>query len=126
MAEKGRRHVHRSHVDVRQPNAIVREVDDIIARAEQLELCIVTLDNLVFFSTHSGDAWLLDPASRLALQLASEGSRVPVTIIETADRFVIEWRAEYSLRGSAFVVNDASGQRLIYGYPVEELVQAQP
>jgi len=45
------------------------------------------LGQLVFFSTETGDAWLLDPEDRMALCLAKEGSRLPVQIVETATRY---------------------------------------
>jgi hypothetical protein len=34
---------------------------------------IVTLGQLILFSTKTGDAWLLDPADRLAARLARDG-----------------------------------------------------
>ena len=42
---------------------IRREVDYIVRRAAERDVRIVTLGSLVFFSTESGDAWLLDPAT---------------------------------------------------------------
>ena len=80
---------------------------------------------LLFFSTETGDAWMLDPEDGLALCLARAGSRLAVRIVETATRFVIEWNASYRFERDAFVVMDGSGQRIILGYPIRELVQAE-
>jgi hypothetical protein len=80
---------------------------------------------LVFFSTASGDAWMLDPQDGLALKLAEAGKRNSAKIVETANRFTIEWTASYRLDGDAFVMMDGAGQRAIFGYPVREVALAQ-
>jgi hypothetical protein len=124
MAKK-RRNVRHSRVSLKQPNVVLREVDYIVARAAQFDSRVVTLGHLVFFSTASGDAWMLDPEDGLALKLAEAGDRTPVKIVETANRFTIEWTASYLINGEAFVTTDASGQRVILGYPVQEVTLAQ-
>ena len=125
MPHKSRRRVNRSHVNLREPNVVLDEVEYIVGRATHFEARIVTLAQLVFFSTETGDAWVLDPEDGLALRLAADGSRLAFKIVETATTFVIEWTASYRLDGDSFVVTDASGQRVIYGYPARELAQAQ-
>ena len=96
---------------------MLREVDYIVGRAAESDARVVTLAQLVFFSTETGDAWLLDPEDHLALCLARDGSRLPVQIVETATRFALEWTAWYSFEGDAFIVTDGSGVRAILGYP---------
>jgi hypothetical protein len=125
MSEKRRRDQDTAYVDLRQPDAILREVDYIVALAAQMQTRVVRLNQLAFFSTHTGDAWVLDPTDGLALRLADAGGRMSVRIFETDTSFSIGWTAAYHLDGHAFVVRDGSGQRVIYGYPVEELPQAQ-
>src|SRR5207249_7293080 len=105
MTKKGRT-VRSSRVDLAQPNVMLREIDYILRRAEQFESRVVTLDQLVFFSTVTGDAWMLDPEDGLALRLAEAGERRPARIVETATRYGIEWTASYSLDGDAFVKTD--------------------
>ncbi len=124
MAKKSRK-VRYSEVSLKQTNVVLREVDYIIARAAQFDSRVVTLGQLVFFSTASGDAWMLDPEDGLALKLAEAGIRNPAKVVETADRFTIEWTASYRLDGEAFVTIDGSGQRVILGYPVQEVALAQ-
>ncbi len=123
MAKKSR-NVQYSRVSLKQPNVVLREVDYIVARAAQFDSRVVTLGQLVFFSTASGDAWMLDPEDGLALKLAEAGNRNPAKIVETANRFAIEWTASYRLDGEAFVTMDGSGQRVILGYPVQEVAVA--
>ena len=89
MAKK-RRNVRYSRVSLNQPYVVLRKVDYIIARAAQFDSRVVTLGQLVFFSTASGDALMLDPEDGLAFKLAEAGNRNPAKIVETANRFTIE------------------------------------
>src|SRR5277367_235963 len=43
-------------------------------------IAYVTVGQLVLFSTETGDAWLLDPADRLAARLARDGENEPIHI----------------------------------------------
>ena len=112
-------------VDPTEPKLVLREVDYVFARAAESDARVVTLGQLVFFSTQSGDAWLLDPEDRLALRLANSGDRLPVQIVETATRFAIEWNASYTFEDDAFIFTDASGARAILGYPIADLLAAE-
>jgi hypothetical protein len=51
---------------------------------------IITLAQLILFSTRTGDAWLLDPTDRLAARVARDGEPEPVHIEETDVAFAIE------------------------------------
>ena len=120
-----RRNVRYARLNAAQPNLMLREVDYIVARAAESDARVVTLGQLVFFSTETGDAWLLDPEDRLALCLAKDGSRLPVQIVETATRFAIEWNASYRFEDDAFIVTEGSGMRAILGYPIADLLVAE-
>jgi hypothetical protein len=86
---------------------------------------IVTIGQLVLFSTETGDAWLLDPADRLAARLARDGESEPVHIEETDTTFTIGWKGRYRLDGPAFVYSDQDTGRVvtILGYPTDKLSQ---
>jgi hypothetical protein len=86
---------------------------------------IVTIGQLILFSTETGDAWLLDPADRLAVRLAREGESEPVHVAETDTTFAIGWKGRYRIEGSAFVNadNDSGRVTTILGYPTDQLVQ---
>jgi hypothetical protein len=49
------------------------EVRHIQRQAAHQHRRIVTVGQLILFSTQTGDAWLLDPADRLAARLARDG-----------------------------------------------------
>ena len=79
------------------------EVRYIQRRAADRDGRIVTIGQLVLFSTETGDAWLLDPADQLAARLAREGENEPIHIEETDTTFAIGWKGRYCIQGAAFV-----------------------
>src|SRR6185503_13890404 len=101
------------------------EVRYIQRRAADYDGRIVTVGQLVLFSTETGDAWLLDPADRLAARLARDGENEPIHIEETDTTFAIGWKGRYRLEGPAFVYIDHDTGRVatILGYPTDKLSQ---
>jgi hypothetical protein len=101
------------------------EVRYIRRRAAEHDGRIVTLGQLILFSTETGDAWLLDPADRLAARLARDGESEPVHIEETDTTFAIGWKGRYRIEGAAFVYSDQDTGRIatILGYPTDKLGQ---
>jgi hypothetical protein len=86
---------------------------------------IVTIAQLIFFSTETGDAWLLDPSDQLATRLACDGDPEPIPIEENDTTFTIAWKGRYRIEGSAFVyVNRNTGKSTaIHGYPTRTLTR---
>src|SRR5437667_11237344 len=101
------------------------EVRYIQRRAADHDGRIVTVGQLVLFSTETGDAWLLDPADRLAARLARDGVSEPVHIEETDTTFAIGWKGRYRIDGAAFVYSDRENGRVttILRYPTYKLTQ---
>ena len=101
------------------------EVRYIQRRAAYYDGRIVTLGQLILFSTKTGDAWLLDPADHLALRLARDGDPLPAQIEETEMSFAIGWTSQYRIEGPAFVCLDEQNRRVatILGYPTHKLTQ---
>ena len=101
------------------------EVRYIQRRAADHDGRIVTVGQLVLFSTETGDAWLLDPADRLAARLARDGESEPIHIGETDTTFAIGWKGHYRIDGPAFVYSDRDTGQLtaILGYPTDKLSQ---
>jgi hypothetical protein len=87
---------------------------------------IVTIGQLILFSTGTGDAWLLDTEDGLAAPLARDGDPEPIAIDETDANFTIEWKGSYRIEGAAFVFVDRKtrGTRAILGYPTQKLEAA--
>jgi hypothetical protein len=84
---------------------------------------IVTVGQLIFFSTQTGDAWLLDAEDGLAAPLARDGQPQPLDIEETDANFTIDWKGHYRIDGAAFVFVDRNTHavRAILGYPTQTL-----
>jgi hypothetical protein len=62
------------------------EVRYILRRAAEHDGRVVTIGQLILFSTETGDAWLLDPSDQLAARLARDGDPEPFHIGATASR----------------------------------------
>ena len=75
----------------REEVSINREADYIITKAQVHDSRVVVLGpcRVGFFSTQTGDAWILDPADSLALCLAQDGERQNFSILETPTKFQI-------------------------------------
>jgi hypothetical protein len=62
---------------------------------------------------------------KASLCLARDGEKQSFRIVETPDKFAIEWNATYQIEGEKFIVIGNSGQaRTIIGYPTEEILNA--
>ena len=82
---------------------LAKEVRSIQHRAAEHDGRIVRIGPLVFFSTDTGDAWMLEPADQLAARLAVGGDPLPVHIEESETSFAIGWQGRYQFDGDAFV-----------------------
>jgi len=83
----------------------------------------VKLGQIVFFSTSTGDAWMLDPGEGTAACLARDGDPLPIPFRESDAALSVEWRADYRIEGLAFKVveRDSGLARTILGYPIAEI-----
>lgn len=101
----------------------VRYIQD---KAADHDGCMVTVGQLILFSTDTGDAWLLDVTDHLATRLARDGDPDPVHLEETDTSFAIEWKGQYHIEGAAFVYADRDSGRVttILGYPTQKIAQA--
>lgn len=104
---------------------LAKEVRVIQHRAAEHAGRIVSIGPLVFFSTATGDAWMLEPADQLAARLAIGGDPLPVLIEETETNFTVGWQGRYQIDGDTFIYEDNKSRRLnaIRGYPVKQLLR---
>jgi hypothetical protein len=101
------------------------EVRYIQRRAAEHDSRVVSIDQVVLFSSESGDAWMLDPSHHLAVRLASDGYPQPIHIEETETTFTVAWTGQYRVVGPAFLYTDRDSKRLatMFGYPIRQLAQ---
>ena len=71
MTERKTRHESTTPRLSRDSLHLAKEVRSIQRRAAEHDGRIVTIGPLVFFSTDTGDAWMLEPADQLAARLAA-------------------------------------------------------
>ena len=82
--------------DLRYPDDLTEEVDHWAADRHGR---VVTIGQLVLFSTETDDAWLLDPSDQLAARLARDGDPEPVHIEQNDTSFFIDWKGNYRIEG---------------------------
>src|SRR5271169_1005928 len=104
------------------------EIRKIQRRAAAHQGRVVTADQLVLFSTETGDAWLLDPSDHLAARLARDGDPELIAFEETDTNFQIAWPGNYRINGPAFIYTDRQSRRVstILGYHTQILAAAEP
>jgi hypothetical protein len=97
----------------------IRYIQD---KAAEHDLRMVTIGQLILFSTETGDARLLDITDKLALRLARDGDPEPIHLEETDTSFAIGWKGHYHIDGPAFVYSDRDTDRvtMIIGYPTKK------
>jgi len=102
------------------------EVRYIQSKAAAHDGRVVTLGQLVLFSTDTGDAWLLDVSDQLAAPLARDGDPEPIHLEETDTNFAIGWKGHYRIEGTAFIYADRDSGRVraILGYPTQTIARA--
>lgn len=95
------------------------EVRYIQGRAAKYDSRIVTIGQLIIFSSQTGDAWLLDAAEYLAVPLARDGDPLPVEIADTDTSFSVGWSGSFKIQGEVFVYRPKSSGKVrsIRGYP---------
>lgn len=102
------------------------EVRYIQNKAAEHDGRVVTLGQLILFSTDTGDAWLLDVTDQLAVRLAREGDPEPIHLEETDTSFAIGWTGCYHIEGPAFIYTDRDTGRVttVLGYPTQTIARA--
>ena len=94
---------------------LAKEIKYIQRQAAEHDGRFVTLGPLVFFSTETGDAWMLDPSCQLAARIARDGDPEPIDFEETDTNYAIGWKGNYRIEGRAFVYIDRKSGRIITG-----------
>jgi hypothetical protein len=89
--------------------SFIAEARAIQRAARAMRTRAVRLGQIVFFSTSTGDAWMLDPRERTAACLARDGDSLQIPIRELPAELAIEWHAEYRIEGRAFTVFERDG-----------------
>ena len=82
------------------------EIRYIQEKASDHDLRMVTIGQLILFSTETGDAWLLDVTDHLAARLARDGDPEPIHLEESDTSFAIGWKGQYRIENRSFVYSD--------------------
>ena len=100
------------------------EVEYICGLASKDESRVIGFNQLVLFSTGTGDAWMLDWEDELAICLMKDGDRRPFEVGESDRQFAIHWQGRYHIEGEVFTYIDNENPihaRAIVGYPTDAI-----
>ena len=106
-----------------QDNIITMAAQSTANAALQSEATLNCLGNFIFFSTESGEGWMLDYRKNCALRLAEKGSISPYTILETKKRFQVEWKERFRIEGDSFIVSLQGKETVFHEYPIDALTR---
>ncbi len=79
------------------------------------------IGNFILFSTVSGDAWMLDHRGNRALKLAEKGQALSYRIIETKEKFSIEWKERFRIEDDNFIATRNNEEKIYPEYPTKTL-----
>ncbi len=102
------------------------EVQNICRLASKGDSRVTGFGQLVFFSSTTGDAWMLDWEHELAICLMKDGVRQAFELGETERRFAIQWLGRYHIEGEFFAYIDnrtPTHARVMGGYPTGVILQ---
>jgi len=85
------------------------------------EATLNCLGNFIFFSTQSGEGWMLDHRKNCALRLAEKGLITPYTILESKERFQVEWKERFRIEGDTFIASLQGKETVFHEYPIDAL-----
>src|SRR6266478_3424730 len=104
---------------------LAQEIKYIQRRAAEYDARFVSVGPLAFFSTQTGDAWVLDPSDQLTARLARDGDPEHIDFRETDSNYAIGCKGNYHIEGRAFVYADRESGRVtaILGYPTAKITQ---
>lgn len=87
------------------------EVEKIQKAAVERKNSLYTLGVFVFFSTDSGDGWLLEVSEMDALQVAKDGEAINVEIEEKEETIEVNWSHKFSVKNKLFQVKDYKSKK---------------
>lgn len=91
--------------------------------AIQGEATLNCLGNFIFFSTQTGEAWMLDYRKSCALRLAENGEKSSYTILESRERFQVEWKERFRIEEDLFIASRQGRETVFAHYPIDALTR---
>ena len=102
------------------------EVKKIQKKAAERKNSLTNFGVFVFFTTDSGDGWLLEISEMDALQIAKDGKAIDVEIEEKEETIEINWSHKFSVKNKIFEVKDYKTKESVSypDYPANRITKA--
>ncbi len=98
-----------------------KKAKQIIQSAIDRDPKIDCIGNFIFFSTRSGEAWMLDHRDNRALRLAEDFKALPYKIFETKERFSVEWKERFQIQDGVFIASREGNESVFRDYPTKTI-----
>lgn len=110
----------------KQQLSLRSEVEKIQKAAVERRNSLYPLGVFVFFSTDSGDGWLLEISEMDALQVARDGQALNVEITENSETIEVNWSHKFSMKNNVFHAEDYQNKesKSYPGYPGNRIAKA--
>jgi len=101
-----------------------------VAKAQQAAMekryGLHTLGVFIFFTTETGDGWVLEISEMDALQIAKGGQKIEVEIEESEETIEVNWSHKFSVKNNVFQVTDYKTKEttVFDAYPGNRLAKA--
>lgn len=102
---------------------VITAAESTAKAATQGEATLNCLGNFIFFSTETGEAWMLDHRKDCALRLAENKKVATYTILESKERFQIEWKERFRIEGDLFITSRQGEETAFHNYPIDALTR---
>ena len=78
-----------------------------------------TLGVFVFFSTESGDGWLLEITEMDAVQVAAAGKKLEIELDENSETIEVNWSHKFDIKNKQFVLTayKDNAETVVEDYP---------
>ncbi|MEW6594870.1 MAG: SEC-C metal-binding domain-containing protein [Thermodesulfobacteriota bacterium] len=108
------------------PPSLNQEVALLQQAAAEKRDTLKALGVFVLFSTVAGDAWLLEVTEMDAIQVARDGEKVAVEIVENPETIEINWTHKFAVKNKNFVLTAYAdkSEQVVAGYPTQRISAA--
>jgi len=116
-----RSHRVKSKTKSSKDHVISLKAESVAKSAAAGEATIDCIGNFIFFSTDSGQAWMLDHRNNYALRLADNRKILNYRINESKEKFQVEWKERFIIKNNQFYIQGKDKYELINGCPVDAI-----
>ena len=104
--------------------SLTAEVEKIRKSASEKKEKVFSLGVFIFFSSESGDAWLLEISDMDALKVSENGENLELNIKENPETLEINWSHKFAIKKKKFIVTSYTdkSEETYSNYPTHRII----